>query len=362
MLISASLFPHRQILCLQSTHTCTTMSDDSQTAQLVEGYNTLQLQFYVSTAVFSLLAYEYVITFDREMKLFWRRTINGSSILFIVNRYLSLVYSALGMPFPDPTTNKSCTAEYYIIESLGLLQYLPWALFSALRAYALCSRTCGQWSISILVLLSSLAPLILNFVNMGYWSITGASDGPCVVVDLLSVTIQNHLTIVSRVCLIASDLLVMCITWNATYKTSRDSIKVLGQGNSLSSILFRNGTLYFSILVTLNILHLSFTLLSIVNTQDSVYANNQDSFVVRFSEPLTAILISRFLMDLQEVKNTATYQHSQVSSMSSRVIGSLGSSLPAPGETFEVQSVPQSNGETEMERVDSGVVVPDGAP
>ncbi|KAI0758231.1 hypothetical protein C8Q74DRAFT_1210254, partial [Fomes fomentarius] len=317
-----------------------------------------------------LLAYEYIITFDCEMKLFWKRSITGSSILFIANRYLSLVFAALGAPYPDPTTTKVSipTAFTYGLE---FLQYLPWALFSALRAYALSSGTQGhwQWSISTLVLLSSLAPLVINFVGMGYWSVVGTSDG-CITTIPLSATIQNQLsltwicssmTIISRVCLVTSDLLVMCITWKATYKTSRE-IKVLGQGTSLSSILLRNGE-YWPILATLNILHLSFTLLSIFRT-DQTGTNNPNSFIVVFSNPLTAILMSRFFIDLQEAHNAATHQHSHMSSMSSlnfnRVIGSLGSSLPAPGETSEEQSVPQGDdGDMEMERLDNGVVEPD---
>ncbi|KAI0767660.1 hypothetical protein C8Q74DRAFT_1203629 [Fomes fomentarius] len=127
---------------------------------------------------------------------------------------------------------------YYTASGIEFLQYLPWAcgylflyyprpcalsntihiVFSALRAYALSSGTHGQWSILTLVLLSSLAPSIVNFV----------------------------VAIISRVCLIASDLLVMCITWKATYKTSRE-MRVLGQGTSLSSILFRNGGHLFAI-------------------------------------------------------------------------------------------------------------------
>ncbi|KAI0774557.1 hypothetical protein C8Q74DRAFT_1369014 [Fomes fomentarius] len=84
------------------------MSDDSQTARLVmiREYSSLQIQDYVATAIFCLLTYEYLITFDLEMKLFWRRTITGSSILFIINRYLSLVFAALDMPLPVLTADK----------------------------------------------------------------------------------------------------------------------------------------------------------------------------------------------------------------------------------------------------------------
>ncbi len=47
-------------------------------------------------------------------------------------------------------------------------------------------------------------------------------------------------TIISRGCIITSDLLLLGITWSATYKTSRE-IKALNHVTSLSSVLFRDG-------------------------------------------------------------------------------------------------------------------------
>ncbi|KAI0767659.1 hypothetical protein C8Q74DRAFT_970117 [Fomes fomentarius] len=83
------------------------MADDSQTARIVAGYNDLQLENYVTIAMMCLLAYEYIITFDHEMKHFWKRTITGSSILFIVNQCLSLVFTVMNMPYPVITTKKT---------------------------------------------------------------------------------------------------------------------------------------------------------------------------------------------------------------------------------------------------------------
>ncbi|KAI0774576.1 hypothetical protein C8Q74DRAFT_1218311 [Fomes fomentarius] len=329
------------------------MSDDLQTDQLVAEYN-------------SLLVYDYVITVGLEMKLFWKRKgmITGSSILFIVNR------------FPDPTTSKYLPWSRKYSNKINL-----WLFFSTLRAYALLSsgtRHGWQWYMSTLVLLSSLAPVVINIVGMSYWSVVGTSANGCIITaPHLSKTIQDYIfsflfTIISRVCLITSDLLVMCITWKATYKMSRD-IKVLGQGSSLSNILFRNGIFYFgwglvniglhhtgSILATLNILHLTFTFIShswlplalqIIRVTIAL-RSDPSSIIVSFAEP-------------HEANNAATHQHSQVSSMSSlnfnRVIGSLGSSLPAPGEISEVQSVPQGNDEeTEVENLNNGEVSSDG--
>ncbi|KAI0793678.1 hypothetical protein C8Q74DRAFT_1215220 [Fomes fomentarius] len=195
------------------------MPDDSHTAQLVKEYSSSQIDNYAVAAVLCLLAYEYIITFDREMKFFWRQKITGSSVLFIVGRYLTLVFAGLDtMSSLTPTT-----INFKHPHSTTLFR-----VFSALRAYALSSGTRGQWFISTFVLLLALAPLITNFVDHRLIWVIGQSG------KLLKVTI------ISRVCLITSDLLVVCVTWKATYKTSRE-IKVLGQQSSLSSILFKNG-------------------------------------------------------------------------------------------------------------------------
>ena len=50
-------------------------------------------------------------------------------------------------------------------------------------------------------------------------------------------------TIVSRITLVSADLLVLAITWKATFKASRDDIRAFGQRTSLSAILFRDGAL-----------------------------------------------------------------------------------------------------------------------
>ncbi len=84
----------------------------------------ISFRFEIITHILSsppgLLTYEYLITFDREVKLFWKRAITGSSILFIVNRYLPLVCIALGMPSSDPTTNKvsvPLSTCFYLVRS-----------------------------------------------------------------------------------------------------------------------------------------------------------------------------------------------------------------------------------------------------
>ena len=43
-----------------------------------------------------MVAYEYLITFQREVQLFWKGKWTGAAILFYFNRYLSLVVNLNG--------------------------------------------------------------------------------------------------------------------------------------------------------------------------------------------------------------------------------------------------------------------------
>ena len=46
-----------------------------------------------STTVQALLLYEYLVTFDQEVELFWKRSFTGASALFFLNRYFTIIDS-----------------------------------------------------------------------------------------------------------------------------------------------------------------------------------------------------------------------------------------------------------------------------
>ncbi|KAM5534811.1 hypothetical protein V8D89_011527 [Ganoderma adspersum] len=288
-----------------------------------------------------LIMYEFMITFNKEVELFWRRRFTLSSVLFLVNRYVPLVVNMIYAPWPSntsPTTLLGCKTLVWTAETLEIFQYLPWAVFSGLRAYVLSSQA---WPLAVFVFILSLAPVVINYVTLGYAvpyidPILGCGVSSTLTdattLDKISCSLSISLvTVVSRTCIITSDLLVLAITWMATFKNSRE-MKLLGQSTSLSSILFRDG----DVLLIMNVLHLSFSLRSILNQ------NNTDnaSYITILTEPITAILISRFLIDLQEANNGKHHQHSlssvqlgQIATLDfNRVVGSLCSSLAAPGE------------------------------
>ncbi|KAI0704196.1 hypothetical protein C8T65DRAFT_830827 [Cerioporus squamosus] len=104
-----------------------------------------------------------------------------------------------------------------------------------------------------------------------------------------------NIVIMSRVPLIAADILLIYITWTklsswAALRDMRSSKRL-----SLSDILFHGGTIYFIVLFALNVLHLTFTATAVAGD-----GSDGDSVITYFTAPITAILISRFLLALQE--------------------------------------------------------------
>ena len=55
-------------------------------------------------ASIALLLYEYIVTFDLEIDLFWKQKITMASVLFGLNRYLPLAVAMLELPFPLPSS------------------------------------------------------------------------------------------------------------------------------------------------------------------------------------------------------------------------------------------------------------------
>ncbi|TBU28235.1 hypothetical protein BD311DRAFT_663633, partial [Dichomitus squalens] len=112
-----------------------------------------------------LLAYDYILTFNSEVTLFWMGSRpSGATILFLLNRYNALVSQFLGVT-PFPSSVEVCLSTAISVEVacvvLSALQYLPWAAFSALRSYALCLDP-YRWPISATVFALSLVPLVTN--------------------------------------------------------------------------------------------------------------------------------------------------------------------------------------------------------
>ncbi|KAI0653586.1 hypothetical protein C8Q70DRAFT_1035010 [Cubamyces menziesii] len=314
-------------------------SEDADMAQLILAAESFFDENCCGFAVTAVLCYEYLITMDREVALFWKRKPTGASILFFANRYLALALSLFTSVFnvlPYVSIEvRTCRNVVYAAQIMDVCQYVPWALFSTLRVFAL-SRS--RLLVTVIVLLYgvyfgfSLAAFHWLTYNWG-----GGQGNSCAIVFTMSVEMVKKyaLTIACRSALIAADVLVMAVTWHTTSKMDRLTLQV-GRWPSFAHTLFRDDLAQgmSSVMLVLNVLHLTFTVCQLYT--DGLFPI---SYVTIFTEPLTSILISRFLLNLQEVHRDLGHGATDATSHSdtiqqgtvhfARVIGSLGSSLAA---------------------------------
>ncbi|KAL1938185.1 hypothetical protein VTO73DRAFT_11829 [Trametes versicolor] len=319
---------------------------DSETTQLISAYTSAQHTCWLQIASVALLAYEYVITFDQEVALFWKPKITGATVLFLGTRYTALLsydfmLTATFSPLPDQLLD---TAKD---QSLVALIRFPQA-FSALRALAM-SRM--NWPLALSVFILALAPFLVNIwpvaldktggMNIpilgcgGFENLTTRQSLIRSTTSLLLPTNADSFTdaVMSRSCLILADVLVILVTWRSLGRTSRAGG---GVGPTLAHTLMHNGTIYFVVVVVCNTLHLILTLLSITTPLQ------QTSQVTALTDPITTILICRFFLALQRANQTALGRDTLRSAHSlgehdtggdtvlrfaSVVIGSIGESL-----------------------------------
>ena len=88
-----------------------------------------------SHVVVAFLGYEYLITLDLEVALFWKRPLTGAGILFFVNRYLTLVWAVAEAASPYYTSPK--VSSFSPSGNIYLTYHLQRSAFCKSSAYPL---------------------------------------------------------------------------------------------------------------------------------------------------------------------------------------------------------------------------------
>ncbi|KAI0738482.1 hypothetical protein C8Q80DRAFT_1347730 [Daedaleopsis nitida] len=269
------------------------LSDLSDVAELTAYFNELRINAFCEFAAAAFFIYEFIVLFGSEVEYFWRSRITGASILFLLSRYLTLTYFLINVAayLPVFTDNSVCNP---------LLNNLNTAFcraFSALRAYAL-SRS-RVWMTIVFIL--SLAPVGVNVTSDVLAHIGGAIDpvfGCVGTISVIPTPSEDAIElIISRGCLILADaLLIGIMLWSTDVGSIGDNVLLrIIKPRSLQTLLVRDGTIYFIVLLVLNVLHLTFSLQTTFGSLDGGGSN-----IVIFTDPCTAVLVNRFLLHLQE--------------------------------------------------------------
>ncbi|TBU26685.1 hypothetical protein BD311DRAFT_667056 [Dichomitus squalens] len=265
----------------------------SSTDEIVASYAIGLFENYCDVTAPTVVVYDWLLTFPREAQLMFRGRARPLSVaLYLANRYINLLDETMGLLGYNTSLStkvRCCTGIAFSNLVLTYLSLLPPALFTGLRAFALSS----DWRISSFILILSCLPFATNMVTFGY-HLSGLEDPILGCLDdiVQPESLFKKIGIINRTCTIAADTLLIVLTWRSL------RVQTIGQAagaiseKGLVGVMLRDGMLYFGILLVLNIAQLLVEELSFFDTLGDI--------VAVFSAPLSSILVSHFMLDLQE--------------------------------------------------------------
>ncbi|TBU27339.1 hypothetical protein BD311DRAFT_760553 [Dichomitus squalens] len=274
-------------------------------SELFAADDVYQIARYCQAAACAFTLYDWCLSLPREARVFWKVPPTLAACLYHAVRWsialnsISVVvaFSSYSVKVSDTGIPHSCDAIAKLSLVTTLVQGLSWASFSALRAHALSQHRV----ISILVFVLYLAPV-------GNAIAESASNSGFVTYSQLGCLPQGGIgasgvIAVTRMCLVVADIVLIVITWRATGTRGCRAVLTRRYGG-VSSAIFRDGD--------------ALMLLNLIEMCIAIYSESQIMIVIHhstllgvclfasvFTSPIASVLISHFLLDLQEASRRA---------------------------------------------------------
>ncbi|KAI0825861.1 hypothetical protein BC629DRAFT_31621 [Irpex lacteus] len=147
-------------------------------------------------------------------------------------------------------------------------------------------------------------------------------------------------SLATRISVIIGDVLVLAVTWTKTAHAYREARR-LNIRAPLATMLFRDGTIYFLILLVLNILQM---------IGENAPAILPIIFINPFSVTVPPMIVCHFILNLRQFEPAGSSWASADQSHSLRFVGNMGQSLQfgvedADGEEEDVPGVEGTSAE-----------------
>ncbi|EED81378.1 predicted protein [Postia placenta Mad-698-R] len=337
-------------------------------------YMTMFVNAALADARLGLFVYDSVISFNLEWRAVWSRKITGATAIYLALRYVTLAnvvtYVITGtvtsceimLNYVGPSALISNLVEIgtfcgtYLAQAVQQSNGMWLAAFASIRVYAIDGR---RWTKAAIVMMLGLVPVAINIYAGSQTSLTyiaqfctmrfsmsaskyNMSDPDVQDVRQLMCTSPEleydvftafPVLLITRICVLMSNVLVVISTWQAT--CANQTVTALNSRGSLTAVLFRDGTVYFALVVGLNAANIVVALLQ----EESIDLSAP-------VELIGTVVLCRFFLNLRhfssgpDVHNSNMSSHaSAFSSFASRIIGNLGEMLeddpPAPDDDFE---------------------------
>ncbi|RDX49773.1 hypothetical protein OH76DRAFT_511381 [Lentinus brumalis] len=203
-----------------------------------------------------------VFIFDAQadFRLVWQRKFNGATLLFLLNRYVSLL-------------------------RLSVIIFVVLLFSDQLQLWAIpCCRFGVQFT------LDNRSAGCRQRVHRSLDYNPDAASAPVLHNEhtYRPEALRTVIAVMTRTCVLLGDVLVLFITWHSTYRMWRDGRTARFRA-SLSTLLLRDGTIYFIVILILSALQLLF-----------LFVNDVRNIETTFADTLMPLLISRLILNLRE--------------------------------------------------------------
>ncbi|KAH9830284.1 uncharacterized protein C8Q71DRAFT_786591 [Rhodofomes roseus] len=298
-------------------------------------------QSCADVVVATVLVYDYFLTVGDEIDLFWRRGGHPvCKVLFLSLRVVTLGVAITTVLATQETrykpTIKDCAAQNDAYMTFMLMADLIIAVVTCLRVYAVSGF---RWTWTILTAVLEVAYLVMiSSVNLivSYQTMEFQSLWTCWQSENLSSVQGTAAAWAMVVCATLSDMTVVVATWIRAFPYVRLQWKNRMWAPSITWLLFRDGTIYFLIVLLLNI-----------GICISFWSSSVD-YIIDLNVPLKLVLISRLLINLREAQEDDIYKTSF--GWTGNIAASIGSSPLA----FERTDTLNEEETTESEQVGAG--------
>ncbi|KAI0671324.1 hypothetical protein C8Q78DRAFT_764500 [Trametes maxima] len=264
---------------------------------------------YLLISSMCLFFYDCLITFVAEVRTFWGSRLNFTGISYFLIRYGFLLRAIIDGLFSVRLTNDpapymslhTCSVFNYVVTILNLLNFANVSAFVAMRMYAISG---GGRTLAVCLFLlglfnpTSIMPTFL--LGLEIIPLLG-SEGQCKGdIGAASTVVQlmvQKLPIVASSVSIAYELICLLLTARKTigiYRTQRE----LGHPAKLTSLLLRDGSIYFGVMAALAILNIISA--SIPGSPESIQIDTV------FGRAFTPILTTRFMIHLRQIDTNYT--------------------------------------------------------
>ncbi|KAM5543380.1 hypothetical protein V8D89_002965 [Ganoderma adspersum] len=265
--------------------------------EMLDIYNSI---YCVYTACM-ILIYDWFLCFNEELRYIWKwhSGVTVSTLVYVLCRYGMLIHNILVVVMVYLMLDLSCAANLWTQVTTEILSTIAISAFSALRVYALSNKNIWLTITIVLLVLPPAAIFIVQSVYKGPLNLPSPVN--CTASDSIPLALDISITLVTWASQLAIELLVVAVTWWYSYQLHHVQ-KGINIGNSISSLLVHNESMYFLFLVSLYTIDIIFK--TALVPENVLYVAG---FLELFYDPIASILICHFMLSLPQFDSNAAF-------------------------------------------------------